>query len=1056
VLTDSVPILYWARKAKAYKKTISVLLIALMGFSAFLFVPELPSSSQNEGLNTLNRDNPFNNKFGNGLNIFSNLPLASLLTVSTSSGSKTPTIDFPRMFINFNNSWINETNQGGFKIRPGDETFDLFTTYLGAFVGRISGFETIFKYPAGNDPLDAVIASNNTNDGGFKPYPAAGNSTLQATFAAAQIYNLLSNISFIKQNAMDWVLKHNSSDSGFHEELETNSSLEATFYAVQFLNITEYNWTNPITRNDVFSYLTNTNVYFNDTDQDYFLNTNDTSKTTLETTYYGLSAILGLGMIDLLSDDDVADLTAFIINNQNNVTTDKVQGGIGLNPDNTSILETFSGIASLSILGLHPSVSDPFLGLNITLLTDFIKSCQHFPQDGPISPLYGGFLWTPESSNTTVVFSNMFSAVFSLYLVGDLVIDWNGKTTTVDQDDQETNAVIEGYNVSLFIKPYLYSEGSGQIIKLFNISIHTWDIPFFDNGTFYYFIYNETSARYETIVNISSGEQGLPEFNSSGHVGVNNFTIWSIFPNISQGLFPLMNLTGWFTVIVHYEIEFSLMGADIVPPGSTVDFYATLSNKTGILTENKTLGVELINPSNYLENSTLPFQIDFNTTTYNYVGNVTIPRDAPLGNSTVRAFVWNSSGNHTSGEFEILVNDSYIITSFEFPDQDLSYFIGETISNLTLIVNYTTFGGLLRNYSANILFDCVVKDYKVLLGENLTYSNETIYNYILNYTIPSEPLLGEFPMFLEVNWPNLTLSERERVAKRSEKFSHIIVNGTLMLSGFFQDLEEEINQYGSPQRYYIGDFVSYGFEFYCNETRALVNDLVARLDATSTDFYINISLNQENIQIFYPVFDEDPLKRNYTVDYFINPNLINGTYTLTVLVKLITNGTIVTVSLDDTTPNFKSFKIWITGLPILLGIDIIYITGPIIAPGETLIVFFLTRALQTNNTLIGLFINVTLMDNEDVEIYKTNTIGHSGRWYQIVIDISPNAKEGSYKFLVYRQSDRSFMGSIPFEVRKPEIVKEGRSLEFFLLITIIILELLLVISTLYVRSKKKT
>jgi len=96
------------------------------------------------------------------------------------------------------------------------------------------------------------------------------------------------------------------------------------------------------------------------------------------------------------------------------------------------------------------------------------------------------------------------------------------------------------------------------------------------------------------------------------------------------------------------------------------------------------------------------------------------------------------------------------------------------------------------------------------------------------------------------------------------------------------------------------------------------------------------------------------------------------------------------------------------------------------------------------------------MDNEDVEIYKTNTIGHSGRWYQIVIDISPNAKEGSYKFLVYRQSDRSFMGSIPFEVRKPEIVKEGRSLEFFLLITIIILELLLVISTLYVRSKKKT
>ncbi|MFX0163167.1 MAG: hypothetical protein ACFE68_07570, partial [Candidatus Hodarchaeota archaeon] len=309
--------------------------------------------------------------------------------------------------------------------------------------------------------------------------------------------------------------------------------------------------------------------------------------------------------------------------------------------------------------------------------------------------------------------------------------------------------------------------------------------------------------------------------------------------------------------------------------------------------------------------------------------------------------------------------------------------------------------------------------------------------------------------FLEVNWPNLTLAEREKVATKSEKFPNIIINGTLTLSGFIQDLQEEINQYGSPQRYYIGDSVYYRFEFYCNETRTLVGDLEARLDATSTDFYINISLNQENVQIFYPVFDEDPLKRNYTVDYFIDPNLINGTYTLTVLVKLITNGTIVTVSLDDKTPTFKSFKVWITGLPILLGIDIIYITGPVIAPGDTLIVFFFTRANQTKNTLIGLFLNVTLKDNQNVEIYKTNAIGHSGRWYQIVMDISPNAKEGSYTFLVYRRSDGSFMGEIPFEVRIPEVVKEGRSLEFYILTAVIILELLLVLLTLYVRYKKK-
>ena len=341
------------------------------------------------------------------------------------------------------------------------------------------------------------------------------------------------------------------------------------------------------------------------------------------------------------------------------------------------------------------------------------------------------------------------------------------------------------------------------------------------------------------------------------------------------------------------------------------------------------------------------------------------------------------------------------------------------------------------------------------MGENLTYSNETIYNYILNYTIPSEPLLGEFPMFLEVNWPDLTLAEREKVALKSEKFPHIIVNGTLALSGFIQDLQEEINQYGSPQRYYIGDPVTYGFEFYCNETRTLVGDLEARLDATSTNFYINISLNQENIQILNPVFDNDPLKRNYTVDYFIDPNLIDGIYTLTILVKLITNGTIVTVSLDDTTPTFKSFDVWITGIPILFGTDVIFITGPIIAPGDTLIVFFLTRANQTNNSLIGLFLNVSLMDNEDVEIYKTNTSGHSGRWYQIVLDISSNAEEGSYTFLVYRRSDGSLMGEIPFEVRIPEVVKEGRSLEFYVLIAVIILELLLVLLTLYVRSKKK-
>ncbi|MEX2720193.1 MAG: hypothetical protein Q6362_002090 [Candidatus Wukongarchaeota archaeon] len=1053
-MANSVPIFYWTQKTKAYKKTMTVLLIILLGFSAFLFVPELPISSQNENINASHLDNPFNNRFENGLNIFSNLLLASFLTVSTSSASKPPTIDFPKMFINFNNSWVNETGRGGFKIRPSDETFDLFTTYLGAFVGRITDLETIFNYPEGNDPLDAVIASNNTNDGGYKPNPTAENSTLQATFAAALIYDLLSNISLIKQNAIDWVLGHNSSDSGFHEEFETNSSLEATFYAVQFLNITGYNWTNPVTKNDVFNYLTNNNVYVNGTDQDYFTNLNDTSKTTLETTYYGLSAILGLGMTDSLSAADIADLTAFIINNQNNVTADKVQGGIGENPDNTSLSETFSGIASLSIIGLHPSINNPFSGLNITLLTDFIKNCQYFPPEGPDSPLYGGFLRNPDSSNTTVVFANMFSAVFSLYLVGDMVIDWNGKTTTVDQPDQETNAVIEGYNVSLSVKPYLYSEGSGHVITSFNISIHTWDVPSFANGTFYYFIYNETSSRYETIINASSGEQGLPEFNSSGHVGVNNLTIWSIFPNISQGLFPLINLTGWFTVIVHYEIKFMFEGVDIKPPGDTVDFYATLSNTTGILTENKTLGVELINPSNFVENTTSPSQIDFNATNF-YKGNVSIPRDAPLGNFTVRANVWNSSGNHTSGEFEILVNDSYVITSFESPDQDLSYFIGETITNLTLIVNYTQFGGLLRNYSANILFDCEVKDYKVLLGENLTYSNGTIYNYILNYTIPSEPLLGEFPMFLEVNWPNLTLAEREKVATKSEKFPYIIIGGTLTLSGFIQDLEEEINQYGSPQRYYIGDLVTYGFEFYCNETRTRVSDLAARLDATSTDFYINISLNQENIQIINPVFDDDPLKRNYTVKSFIDPNLINGTYTLTVLVKLITNGTIVTVSLDDTTPAFKSFNVWITGSPILLGIDIIFITGPVIAPGDTLIVFFFTRALQTNNTLIGLFLNVTLMDNEGVELYKTNALGHSGRWYQIVLDISPNAKEGNYILLVYRQSDGSFMGEIPFEVRIPEVVKEGRSLEFYVLISVIILELLIVLLTLYVRYKKK-
>jgi len=120
-----------------------------------------------------------------------------------------------------------------------------------------------------------------------------------------------------------------------------------------------------------------------------------------------------------------------------------------------------------------------------------------------------------------------------------------------------------------------------------------------------------------------------------------------------------------------------------------------------------------------------------------------------------------------------------------------------------------------------------------------------------------------------------------------------------------------------------------------------------------------------------------------------------------------------------------------------------------------LIVFFFTRALQTNNTLIGLFLNVTLMDNEGVEFYKTNALGHSGRWYQIVLDISPNAKEGNYILLVYRQSDGSFMGEIPFEVRIPEVVKEGRSLEFYVLISVIILELLLVLLTLYVRHKKK-
>ncbi|MFX0163417.1 MAG: hypothetical protein ACFE68_08845, partial [Candidatus Hodarchaeota archaeon] len=108
-MMNSVPILCWVRKAKACKKTMSVLLIVLMGFSAFLFVPELPSSSQNENINASYRDNPFNHRFGNGLNIFSNLPLASFLTVSTSSGSKTPTIDFPKMFYNFNSSWVNET-----------------------------------------------------------------------------------------------------------------------------------------------------------------------------------------------------------------------------------------------------------------------------------------------------------------------------------------------------------------------------------------------------------------------------------------------------------------------------------------------------------------------------------------------------------------------------------------------------------------------------------------------------------------------------------------------------------------------------------------------------------------------------------------------------------------------------------------------------------------------------------------------------------------------------------------------------------------------------------
>ncbi|MEX2737950.1 MAG: hypothetical protein Q6356_002655, partial [Candidatus Wukongarchaeota archaeon] len=391
-MANSVPIFYWTQKTKAYKKTMTVLLIILLGFSAFLFVPELPISSQNENINASHLDNPFNNRFENGLNIFSNLLLASFLTVSTSSASKPPTIDFPKMFINFNNSWVNETGRGGFKIRPSDETFDLFTTYLGAFVGRITDLETIFNYPEGNDPLDAVIASNNTAAGGYKPNPGAENSTLQATFAAAQIYNLLLNVSLITSAATPWVLdRYNETGelAGFIEVEEQERSLEATFYAIQYLNVTNYDWTS-VNKTRVFNYLNST--YVNGTEQDYFNNTYDPTRTTLETTYYGLSAILGMGMLNSLSAADVANLTAFIINNQNNVTTDKVQGGIGENPDNTSLSETFSGIASLSIIGLHPSISNPFSGLNITLLTDFIKNCQYFPPEGPDSPLYGGFL----------------------------------------------------------------------------------------------------------------------------------------------------------------------------------------------------------------------------------------------------------------------------------------------------------------------------------------------------------------------------------------------------------------------------------------------------------------------------------------------------------------------------------------------------------------------------------------------------------------------------------------------------------------------------------------
>jgi len=782
--------------------------------------------------------------------------------------------------------------------------------------------------------------------GGLKIRVNEYDSYINATFWGVQAVYVIGKVdNFLTASKLERFLNYTYDEEtgGFRDYLEGDISLVATAYGLMIQKVV----------NKSFSFIDKNKT------EEFILSKlidnqgfgEDGTQIQLYPTTLGVLALYALG-------ENMTNYTNLI----DTILSYKSNGFFNdNNSDVPRLLQTYFALKALKILGYDISL----------LKNEITNSILSLFKE--LNTTVGGFGETNATTFETFLALDILNELTSLELVNRTkIINFleatytDGKFATTSNSSEINIFSVTGGILSLYVTSEIYE----NFEILINLESGT-QIPIDLNSTIIRVkidLEDQAISNLNVFTNVSG--KLIYDSQKKEYVGVANFTNLSFGSYKLEVLFNyteklLSNTVGRYYTSFRIGYNISVLSdKKTYPPGGIIRLNISVTYHNGTYVNGGHVNITI-----YKANISTIFSSIENLTGGLIERNITVPNDSYLGYYQIFVYVNDSHGvNHTVFKDRILISDNIKITYLT--GNETEYHLGESFSvNVSLVYNNTNAYVPEANASAEMVGD------KTYSG-NVSWFNASL--IVLSFKMPEViPTKDVFNIRLTIKWDE----------EYSSKIAVTKINVTI---------DDLMYIYEGGTVFEIGDETNVNVSIIANTTQKLIQNATIRFSIMS---------NNESCMVTYLTYNET--FESYPLRTYVDPNILQGTYNISVEVFLPFNNTYLKL------PTNVSKLVEIRGI-LSIDNDSLIINPEKIKINDVVEIKFKVKNTNTGKYVVGLkmFGNVTSKDEKIIV-----PVGEKDGLYSLTFEPSFS---GTYKIELFRSSDNSSIGSITITVYKEE------------------------------------